>query len=130
LALEGVEVEDTVHVIARHGGVMASYAMNQHQAPNESTITVVCDRGTARFEAHEHRWRWKTHTKDPWHDEAFPPLERDTSFVLQAESFLDALEGKQRVLCTLDEGLQTLRVNLALLKAAESRTWQTIMAEK
>src|SRR5205814_1412813 len=50
LKVEGVDVEDTVHVIARHGDVMASYALNQHQAPNETTITVICERGTARSE--------------------------------------------------------------------------------
>ena len=35
LKIEGVDVEDTVHVLARHGDVLASYACNQHQAPNE-----------------------------------------------------------------------------------------------
>ncbi len=44
--LEGVEVEDTVHLLARHGRVQASYSLNQHQAPNEFTLTVVCERGT------------------------------------------------------------------------------------
>src|SRR5690606_32808909 len=39
LVLDGVDVEDTVHLLARHGRVMASYSLNQHQAPNESTIT-------------------------------------------------------------------------------------------
>jgi len=56
LALEGVDVEDTVHVIARHGAVMGSYALNQHQAPNETSITVVCTSGTARCEFHRSRW--------------------------------------------------------------------------
>src|SRR5215217_6265260 len=50
LAIEGVDVEDTVHVIARHGDLLASYSLNQHQAPNETMITVVCEGGTARFE--------------------------------------------------------------------------------
>src|SRR5439155_16743169 len=49
LKIEDVDVEDTVHVMARHGDVMASYALNQHQAPNETTITVICERGTVRF---------------------------------------------------------------------------------
>ena len=33
--LEGVTVEDTVHVLARHGSVMGCYSLNQHQAPDE-----------------------------------------------------------------------------------------------
>ena len=49
--LDGVEVEDTVHLLARHGDVLASYCMNQYQAPNETSITVVCERGTAQFQS-------------------------------------------------------------------------------
>ncbi len=48
--LEGVEVEDTVHVLARQGGLMASYSLNQHQTPGEINITVVCEKGTCRCE--------------------------------------------------------------------------------
>ena len=31
--LEGVDVEDTVHLLSRHGPVMAAFALNQHQGP-------------------------------------------------------------------------------------------------
>jgi predicted dehydrogenase len=125
-ALPDVEVEDTVHVIARHGQIPASYSLNQHQFPNESSITVMCERATVRFEVHEHRWRFSSGPGEPWHDEAHAPLERDTSFVNQAHAFLDALEGTQAPLCSLDEGIQTLRANLAILKAADTRTWQRV----
>lgn len=124
--LEGVSVEDTVHLLARHGDVPASYSLNQHQAPNENTITVVCEQGTARFEGHECRWRWMTTPGEAWHDEPHPPLERDALFVSQANQFLDAFEGKRPVACSLDEGLQTLRVNLAALASAEGGGWQQI----
>lgn len=124
--LEGVDVEDTVNVIGRHGPVLASYSMNQHQAPNENTMTVVCEKGTAHFEAHQNRWRWMTAPEQPWQNEEHPALERDTLFVRQADAFLDALEGKAPLLCPLKEGVQTLKVNLAILAAADTRTWQEI----
>jgi predicted dehydrogenase len=129
LALEGVTVEDTVHVLARHGRVMASYSLNQHQAANESTISVVCRGGIVRFEYHANRWRWATEPGAEWHDETWPPLERDALFVRQAEAFLDAVEGSAAPLCTIHEGLQTLRVNLAILASAEQQTWQTIQRD-
>ena len=124
--LEGVEVEDTVHVIARHEEVQASYSLNQHQAPNESTMTVVCERGTARIEMHKHRWRWTTKPDEPWHDETREPIERDSMFVSQANMFLDAIEKDAPVACSLEEGLQTLRANLAILRAADTLTWQEV----
>lgn len=126
LALEGVEVEDTVHVLTRQKNVLGNYSLNQHQAPNESTITVVCERGTIRGEFHNNRIVSMTQPGGPWTEEAFGPQERDTPFVAQADAFLDAIEGKAVPLCSLDEGLQTLRVNLAVLASVEARTWQTI----
>lgn len=124
--LEGVTVEDTVHVLARHGGVMGCYSLNQHQAPNEVTITVVCTRGTARFENHANRWRWMTEPGETWHDEAGLPQERDALFVRQAHAFLDAADGIAAPLCSVSEGRKTLQANLAILASAERGSWQTI----
>ena len=117
--LEGVEVEDTVQSIVRHGAVLGSYSLNQYQSPAEIVLTVVCEKGTARFELKECRWRWMTQTDGPWQEETFGPMERDDWFIRQEQAFLDALEGKAPVLCTLEEGLHTLKVNLAALASAD-----------
>jgi predicted dehydrogenase len=126
LVLDGVEVEDTAHVLTRHGSVLGCYSLNQHQAPNETTITVVCERGTARFENHRFRWRWMTKPDEPWRDEIQEPLPRDALFVNQANAFLDVLDGRAEPLCTLDAGVQTLRVNLAALASLDGGGWQSI----
>ncbi|MCC7192441.1 MAG: Gfo/Idh/MocA family oxidoreductase [Phycisphaeraceae bacterium] len=125
-ALDGVTVEDNVHLIARHGRVMASYTFNQYQYHNEVSITVNCERGSARFEAHSNRWKWTTQINEPWTVEEFGQLERDTLYVDQAHAFLDAIEGKGDVSCTLDEGEQTLRVNLAALRSSDEGALRTI----
>ncbi|MBN1675459.1 MAG: Gfo/Idh/MocA family oxidoreductase [Kiritimatiellae bacterium] len=119
MVLEGVTVEDTVHVLTRHGKVMGSFSLNQYQPPNEILLTVNCTRGTVRFEPIGQRWRWQTDPDDTWHDEPWSPMERDDLFTLQAGAFLDVLEEKAAPLCTLAEGLQTLRVNLAALRAVD-----------
>ncbi|MDB5392264.1 MAG: ycjS 2 [Planctomycetaceae bacterium] len=126
LVLPGVEVEDTVHVLTRQGSVMGAYSLNQHQAPNETVITVICDQGTVRCEIHNNRWLWMTKPGDAWHEEPFGPSERDAAFIAQANAFLDAVEGKRPLLCPLTEGVQTLKGNLAILESAEHGTWQTI----
>jgi predicted dehydrogenase len=124
--LDGVTVEDTVHVLARHGSVLGSYSLNQYQAPNEATLTIVCDGGILRWEPHADRWRWMTKPGDTWHDECTAPQERDAIFRLQAATFLDVVEGRAAPPCSLDEGIQTLRVNLAALASVEHGTWQAI----
>jgi predicted dehydrogenase len=124
--LPDVEVEDTVHVIARHGDILACYALNQHQAPNETTITVVCELGILRCELHENRYRWMTQPGGEWHDEPGPELERDDSFMMQLAAFLDAVERGQMPLCTLDEGIQSLRANLAIQRSVETKSWTDV----
>ena len=122
--LDGVDVEDTVHVLARHGNLLASYSLNQHQTPSESVITVVCERGTCRLEMHRGRWSWMTQPDTEWREETFPGLERDDLFIAQAHAFLDLLDGKAEPTCTLREASQTLRVNLAILDSVEDGTWK------
>lgn len=124
--LEGVAVEDTVHLLARHGGVLASYSLNQHQAPNEFALTIVCERGTIRWESHLNRLSWLTAPGADWQEERIAPLERDTLFVRQADQFLAAIEQRTSPACSIADGLQTLRVNLAALASADGGGWQTI----
>ena len=56
-------------------------------------------------------------------------LERDELFTRQANLFLDAVEGRQPPLCSLEEGWQSLRVNLAALASVEARKWMDVSQE-
>jgi predicted dehydrogenase len=126
LALEGVSVEDTVNILARHGNVLACYSLNHHQAPDETTITVVCQRGTCRYEGHNLRWRWMVSPGDNWVDQPHAPFDRDAWFSNQARVFFDNLESGTRPPCTLDEGLHTLRCNLAALASSDQGGWRQV----
>ncbi len=126
LVLDGVNVEDTVHVIARHGPVMASYTLNQHQAANETRLQVVCERGVVRLEADKQCWKSMVTPGSDWTLESQVSLERDDLFIRQANMFLDAVEKGTAVSCTLAEGVETLQANLAILAAADTGTWQEV----
>ena len=122
--LEGVNVEDTVHILTRQGeGVLGSYSLNQYQAPNEGALQIVCERGTARFVMHENRWLSMTEAGGTWTEEMKGDFERDDFFICQANRFLDAVAGKEPVRCTLEEAMQTLRVNLAALRCLDEGAW-------
>ena len=116
--LEGITAEDTAHLIARHGDILASYSLNQYQPATEITLTVVCERGMLRCDLHENRWRW-VKTGGTWQDFAMYALDRDVWFTAQATQFLDVLDGQAEPLCSLADGWQTLRVNLAALHSAD-----------
>ena len=105
---------------------MGCFSLNQHQAPNETTISVVCEKGTVQFEYHNCRWRWSNEPGVGWHEEPGKPLERDSLFIRQAAAFLEAVAGDNPPLCSIGEGIQTLQVNLAILSSAQKREWQEI----
>ncbi len=125
--LDGVDVEDTVNVLTRHGDVLASFSLNQHQAPNEGTITVVCERGTLRSEFHHNRMRWMMEPETEWQEESWPDFERDHGFISQANTFFDVIDGKGEMHCKLSEARHTLECNLAILAATRNpSSWQTL----
>jgi predicted dehydrogenase len=113
--LEGVTVEDTVNVAARNGGVLTSYALNQFQAVNETRWDFHAEQGSVRVELNAQRWGVMARGETEWRWTACPVSDRDQLFVSQANAFLDGCEGKANALCTLEEGQQTLRFNLAAL---------------
>ena len=120
-ALEGVTVEDTVHVAGRAGGgqVLVSLALNQFMAPNEMHLWLNGRRGSLAIRLHEQRAGIYLHGDSQW--TWTEPLieERDDLFRAQAESFLAAMVGQQPPLCTLDDGAQALETVLACLESAE-----------
>ncbi len=118
--LEGVTVEDTVNVCARHGEVLAAYALNQFQAPNESTLQFHTATGSVKIELHRARWGIHRLGDRQWTWRELPPVERDAHFLAQANHFLDQIEGRSSPLCSLEAAAQTLRFNLAALASAET----------
>ena len=125
--LEGVEVEDTVNVLTRHGDILASISMNQYQAPDEGVITVVCERGTLRSEIHSNRMRWMMEPETEWQEKSWPDYERELAFISQANIFFDAIDGKSEMPCNLSEARHTLECNLAILEAANNPSnWKII----
>jgi predicted dehydrogenase len=119
LAVPDVEVEDTVHIGARHGGSHCHYSLNQFQAPNETFIQLNAAAGSLRIELHRQRWGTFMIESTDWDWRAAAPVERDGHFITQANAFLDQVEGKTAPLCSLESAVQTLRFNLAALASAD-----------
>ncbi len=120
LVLPKVEVEDTVHVSSRHGAALATFALNQFQQPNETTLQFNSAGGSVKIELHLQRWGTFAEGAKDWTWHSVPAGERDTPFIAQANAFLDQLEGQPSLLCSLEAAAQTLRFNLAALASAES----------
>ena len=83
----------------------------------------MCPGGTLRAELNPSRLRIMREPDTAWEDRETPVAERDDLYVSQAHAFLDAIEGRADVLCTIEEAAQTLGATLAALRGAEEQAW-------
>jgi predicted dehydrogenase len=121
LVLEGVEVEDTVNLLAHlQGGALAAFALNQFQAPNEIRLQAHGTAGSLCVELPANRLGLMPSGGSEWEWEQLPAMDRDTAFLAQAHAFLSALNGLPTDLCPLADALQSLRVNVAALESART----------
>ncbi len=122
-ALEGVEVEDTVHLTARaaRGKIMVNLAFNQFMAPNETIVQVNAKEGSVRLLAHEHRYGVMRLGETDWTWSKPLINERDDLFRRQAKYMLEACQNLRPVPCTLEEAIHTLQINQAALASAGER---------
>ena len=97
-----------------------------YEASNELMLTVTCEAGTVQCDFKRVRWSWVSEPAGPWNHQPVELPERDTLYTAQATGFLDSIDGKARPLCTLEEGIDTLRTNLASLKSSDLGEWQQI----
>jgi len=120
LELTGVECEDSAALICRfQGGEIASFAMNQFQKPNDETLLqFIGTQGNLIWDSTGKQVRFCNTSENIWQLERYEE-ERDQQFIAQANNFLDAIEGKCRIACTLEDGEQTLRVSMAALESGE-----------
>ena len=95
-------------------------ALNQFQAPNESTLQFNTATGSVKIEFHNRRWGTYRLGDSAWNWREVPPADRDAPFIAQANHFLDQIEGQPAMLCTLEAAMQTLRFNLAALASADA----------
>lgn len=120
--LPDVEVEDTVHLNARHGAVLSSFTLNQFQAPAENTVQFNAEGGSVKIEFHRQRWGVFRPGDADWTWQEAPVENADSHFTAQAQAFLDQIEGQPSRLCSLEAAAQSVRFNLAALASAESGT--------
>lgn len=119
--LKGVTVEHAVNATARNGDALISYALNQFQAASDTRREFHSATGSVRVELNALRWGTLARGGTEWNWHAAPISERDQIYAAQATAFLNGIEGKPNPLCTLEEGIQTLRFNLAALQSWQEK---------
>lgn len=115
----GVDVEDTACIILRFiQGVLGSVYLDYVERPPTHWLHIVGQKGTIHWDdadgiAHLYNNESK--------EERFTPpegFERNTMFLEEMRHFLNCLDGKEKPLCSLDDGIRVLEIALAAKRSA------------
>jgi predicted dehydrogenase len=105
-----IETDDNVDILATYESKLRAYIhLDLFGRPHQKYISVAGDRGTLEWSFEPNRVRSSGHSEQQWTDTPYT-LERNAMFVGVAEEFLDVVEGRSQPTCTLDDGIDVLRV--------------------
>lgn len=114
LGLKEAPVDDTASVLMRsRDGGHVSIVVNQFQAPNESMLLWVGEKGSLKVEGALGKISVFPRGETEWKSETVAG-ERDDGYVNQVKLFLEEVEGKKRGLCTASEAAKVLEICLRL----------------
>lgn len=129
LEIEDIQADDTASLLLRfrNSGAMGNLHCNAWQALRSNTISLAGPEGNIFGDVTQSRvglflrkrqeWRW---TEIP-REQPDAKGQLDEPFVVQADNFLDAIEGRAHLLCTLAEARHTVEVCTAALESGRRR---------
>ena len=116
----GIEVEDTAEIGLRFlSGVLASVHLDYVQRPPRHDLEIVCTGGSLRWDNADGSLRVFEAASGDW-EQYTPPegFERNDLFLEEMRHFLALARGEVEPACTLEDGIQALKLALAALKSA------------
>jgi predicted dehydrogenase len=120
-----LEVEDTAEAILTFtGGTLGSVHLDYHQRPSVHRLEVIGACGTLRWDNEDGcAVRWEQDTAE-WRQSPPPQgFERNDLFMAEMSHFLKVIRGEETPRCSLDDGVRTLEIALAVHRsAAEGRS--------
>jgi predicted dehydrogenase len=112
-------VEDLAEIgLHFYNGAIGSLHLDYDQRPPTHTLEIIGTRGTLRWDNADGITRLASVGKDekasPWRD-FLPPegFERNQMFLDELRHFRDVVHGEAQLVCTLQDGIQALRLALA-----------------
>jgi predicted dehydrogenase len=118
----GISVEDTADVLIRFAsGVQAHVHLDYVQRPPAHWLQIVGQSGTIRWDAGDGVVRCDRADGEAGEFAPPPDFERNALFLDEMRHFVACVEGRERPLCTLDDGALALRWALAAKQAATEK---------
>ncbi|KXK13077.1 MAG: putative oxidoreductase [Chloroflexi bacterium OLB14] len=107
-----IDVEDTAKIALRFAnGALASLHLDFNQQPPEHHFTIVGTNGTIKWNLADGAVRIYRTDKNEWDVFSLPSdWERNVMFLEQTKHFVDIVKGKANPSCTLEDGIQVMKI--------------------
>ena len=127
-----IDVEDTAEIGLRfQNGAIGSLHLDYNQRPSAHHLDVIGTRGTLRWDNEDgdvHLYPNPAHNEGAKQAEAQgwltipapPGFERNQLFIAEMQNFIDIIRGVAQPRCTLEDGIQALRLALAAHQSAQT----------
>lgn len=114
-----LDVEDTAEIgLQYQSGVLGSVHLDYNQRPSAHTLEIVCTQGVLRWDNADGTVKLFYSEKNNIGEgvQTFPPppgFERNDLFLREVHHFLAVARGDENPVCSLEDGIQVLRLALA-----------------
>ncbi|MEY2458843.1 MAG: hypothetical protein QOG30_673 [Acidimicrobiaceae bacterium] len=108
----GLDVPECADVLLRFpDGVAAQVHLDYWTRPTAHRVEISCTDGTIHWDYITGAFRVWDASTEAWQPETFPGVDdRNDLFVAEAAHFLDVIAGNARPVCTLADGIETVRL--------------------
>jgi predicted dehydrogenase len=117
----GLDVPESADVLLRfRDGVSAHVHLDYWSRPGTHRAEISCTDGSIEWDYATGELRFWDAAIGAWRTESFPGADaRNDLFVAEARHFLEVVERRAQPACTLDDGIQTVRLCAAIEQSAE-----------
>lgn len=121
----GIEVEDTAEIgLQFTNGAIGSVHVNYIQRPTVHRLEIITTQGTLKWDnADGSGWVYKVGEGVKWQNFPIPlGFERNDMFKAELNHFLNVVKGKAVSVCTLEDGIQAMKLISAAYEAANQKS--------
>ena len=118
-----LDVEDTAEIGLQFlSGMLASVHLDYLQQPPDHFLEIIATDGTLVWNYYEGEIKWYESVHNDWQIWKTPKdFVRNDMFLAQMHHFLALIGGETPPVCSLEDGIQDLRIALAALESSQSK---------
>jgi len=120
--LSGLEIQTDDNVdltVVYKSGLRVSVHLDLYGRPHEKYIAFTGEKGTIHWSFEPNRLKYSDRMEQEWETKEYS-FERNDMFVDLAREFLEVIDGREEMTCTLEDGLAVLRIIEACRKSSET----------